>query len=37
VKDIALSYGIEDQYYFSRLFKKIMGMSPVQYRTQVKG
>ncbi|MDR3336450.1 MAG: AraC family transcriptional regulator [Treponema sp.] len=33
VKDIALSYGIEDAYYFSRLFKKIMGLSPSEYRT----
>ncbi|MGN6342665.1 MAG: AraC family transcriptional regulator [Ginsengibacter sp.] len=24
--------GIEDQYYFSRMFTKIMGMSPVAYR-----
>jgi AraC-like DNA-binding protein len=37
VKDIALSYGIEDPYYFSRLFKKIMGVSPLKYRSQTKG
>jgi AraC-like DNA-binding protein len=37
VKDIALSYGIEDPYYFSRLFKKVMGMSPLKYRSLVKG
>lgn len=37
VKDIALSYGIEDPYYFSRLFKKIMGVSPLKYRSLVKG
>jgi AraC-like DNA-binding protein len=37
VKDIAYSYGIEDPYYFSRLFKKIMGVSPQQYRSMVKG
>jgi AraC-like DNA-binding protein len=37
VKDIALSHGIEDPYYFSRLFKKIMGVSPLKYRSQVKG
>ncbi|GHV71945.1 transcriptional regulator [Spirochaetia bacterium] len=37
VKDIALSYGIEDPYYFSRIFKKIMGVSPRQYRSQIKG
>jgi AraC-like DNA-binding protein len=37
VKDIAVSYGIEDPYYFSRLFKKIMGVSPMKYRSQIKG
>jgi AraC-like DNA-binding protein len=36
VKDIAMSYGIEDPYYFSRLFKKIMGMSPQNYRNKSK-
>jgi AraC-like DNA-binding protein len=37
VKDIALSYGIEDPCYFSRLFKKIIGVSPLKYRSLVKG
>ncbi|MDR3338217.1 MAG: AraC family transcriptional regulator [Treponema sp.] len=37
IKDIAFSYGIEDPYYFSRIFKKIMGVSPQQYRSMVKG
>jgi AraC-like DNA-binding protein len=37
VKDIAIAYGIEDPYYFSRLFKKIVGVSPVKYRSQVRG
>jgi AraC-like DNA-binding protein len=32
VKDIATSYGIEDPYYFSRLFKKIIGISPKNLR-----
>lgn len=32
VKDVALKIGYEDPYYFSRLFKKIMGLSPTQYR-----
>jgi AraC-like DNA-binding protein len=32
IKDIAMSYGIEDPYYFSRLFKKIIGISPKNYR-----
>jgi AraC-like DNA-binding protein len=37
VKDIADAYGIEDPYYFSRLFKKIMGIAPTEYRRRVKG
>jgi AraC-like DNA-binding protein len=37
IKDIAISYGIEDPYYFSRIFKKTMGISPQQYRSMVKG
>jgi AraC-like DNA-binding protein len=37
IKDIAFSYGIDDPYYFSRIFKKIMGVSPQQYRSMVKG
>lgn len=32
IKEIALELGIEDQYYFSRLFSKVMGLSPVEYR-----
>jgi AraC-like DNA-binding protein len=36
IKDIAETYGIEDPYYFSRLFKKIMGMAPMQYRRRMK-
>ena len=32
VHSIARAYGIEDPYYFSRLFKKISGLSPAQYR-----
>ncbi|NJK95482.1 MAG: AraC family transcriptional regulator [Bacteroidales bacterium] len=27
----------EDQFYFSRLFKKIIGISPVDYRNKKKG
>lgn len=33
VKDIALSMGFDDPYYFSKRFKKITGMSPRKYRT----
>jgi AraC-like DNA-binding protein len=32
IKDIASMLGYEDPYYFSRLFKKYMDMSPHQYR-----
>ena len=33
IKQIAASLGYHDPYYFSRLFKKMVGMSPKQYRT----
>lgn len=32
IKEIADKLGMEDQYYFSRMFTKIMGMSPSAYR-----
>ena len=32
VKDIAIEYGIQDPYYFSRIFKKMIGISPQKYR-----
>ncbi len=34
IKEIADKLGIEDQYYFSRMFTKLMGISPVAYRTK---
>jgi len=34
IKEIADKLGIEDQYYFSRMFTKLMGISPVGYRTK---
>lgn len=37
IADIASKLGYSDQYYFSRIFKKIMGMSPVNYRKIQKG
>lgn len=36
VKEIAVQLGIDDQYYFSRMFSKLMGHSPVEYRKRNK-
>jgi len=36
IKEICLRLGIDDQYYFSRLFSKLMGMSPSEYRKKHK-
>jgi AraC-like DNA-binding protein len=36
IRDIAEIYGIKDQYYFSRLFKRISGFSPSEYRLQAR-
>lgn len=32
IKEISYTLGYEDQYYFSRVFKKVMGVSPLGYR-----
>lgn len=32
IKEISYNLGYEDTYYFSRIFKKIMGISPSEYR-----
>ena len=32
ISEIALEVGVGDQYYFSRMFTKIMGISPKEYR-----
>lgn len=37
VTQISMALGIDDPYYFSRLFKKTMGMSPLAYRARPKG
>ncbi|MBN2279627.1 MAG: AraC family transcriptional regulator [Candidatus Marinimicrobia bacterium] len=37
IKEISQKLGFDDTYYFSRLFKKIMGNSPRYYRNQQKG
>lgn len=37
VKEVAGAVGMSDPYYFSRLFKKMMGCSPTEYRSIPKG
>jgi transcriptional regulator GlxA family with amidase domain len=37
VKAVAAKTGYSDPYYFSRVFKKAMGVSPENYRKIVKG
>ena len=37
IKVIAINVGYNDPYYFSRVFKKIMGLSPEKYRAIKKG
>ena len=37
IKEISRSLGYEDSYYFSRLFKKIIGVAPRQYRQLNRG
>jgi AraC-like DNA-binding protein len=32
IKDIALSMGFDDPYYFSKRFRKVIGVSPQKYR-----
>lgn len=36
IKEISFSLGIEDQYYFSRMFSKLMNVSPKEYRNRNK-
>lgn len=37
IKEIAIRVGYDDAYYFSRIFKKLMGTSPKAYRANSKG
>ncbi len=37
IKEVALKVGFEDPFYFSRVYKNIMGMSPKEYRADPKG
>lgn len=32
IKEIAFCIGVEDQYYFSRMFTRLMSVSPSSYR-----
>ena len=34
IKEISFNLGMEDPYYFSRMFNKLMGVSPIQYRSK---
>lgn len=36
IKEICADLGFQDPYYFSRLFKKLMGISPVNYKSKRK-
>ena len=36
IKEICVELGFEDPYYFSRLFKKLMGISPAKYKSHHK-
>lgn len=36
IKNIAIDLGIDDQYYFTRMFTKLMGSSPSEYRKRNK-
>jgi AraC-like DNA-binding protein len=37
VKEVAAELGYDDPYYFSRIFQKILGCSPLTYRRSIKG
>jgi AraC family transcriptional regulator of arabinose operon len=36
IKEICNEIGFVDQYYYSRLFRKMMGISPAKYKSQKK-
>lgn len=37
IAEIASEIGFSDQFYFSRIFHKVMNLSPVRYRDKLKG
>jgi AraC-like DNA-binding protein len=36
IKDVSRLCGIDDEFYFSRLFSKVVGMSPTEYLKKIK-
>jgi AraC family transcriptional regulator of arabinose operon len=36
IKELILNIGLSDQYYFSRMFNRLMGISPTEYRKRNK-
>lgn len=36
IKEIAVAVGFSDPYYFSRMFKKVLGISPSKYKSEYK-
>ena len=37
IKEISIRLDFEDQFYFSRVFRKEMGLPPIEYRIKKKG
>jgi AraC family transcriptional regulator of arabinose operon len=37
IKEVAFNVGVEDQYYFSRMFTRLMGSSPSAYKKRMAG
>ena len=35
IKDVAMQVGIDDQFYFNKVFKKSFGISPSEYRKKL--
>lgn len=37
ISEVAESLGYEDAFYFSRIFRRLIGISPTQYRASSRG